>query len=80
MFLLVKQIIDTTFQEFKEAKIKAQPKFMFIWDSLGATLSLNEKNTMAENNELLTKKLATGGSLSELKNEKIGAFAKEAKK
>lgn len=80
MFLLVKQIIDTTLQEFKESKIKAQPKFIFIWDSLGATLSLNEKNTMAENNELLTKKLATGGSLSELKNEKVGVFAKEAKK
>lgn len=80
MFLFVKQIIDTTFQEFKEAKIKVKPRFMFIWDSLGATLSLNEKTTMAENNELLMKKLATGDSLSELKNEKVGAFAKEAKK
>ena len=80
MFLLVKQIIDATMEEFKASKIKKQPRFMFIWDSLGATLSLNEKNTMAENNAMLSKKLATGETLSELKNEKIGAFAKEAKK
>lgn len=80
MFLLVKQIIDATFEEFKTAKIKEQPKFMFVWDSLGATLSLSERNAMEENNALLSKKLAGGELLSELKNEKIGAFAKEAKK
>lgn len=80
MFLLVKQIIDATFEEFNTAKIKEQPKFMFVWDSLGATLSLSERNAMEENNALLSKKLAGGELLSELKNEKIGAFAKEAKK
>lgn len=80
MFLLVKQIIDATYEEFKTAKIKEQPKFMFVWDSLGATLSLSERNAMEENNALLSKKLAGGELLSELKNEKIGAFAKEAKK
>lgn len=80
MFLLVKQIIDATFEEFKTARIKEQPKFMFVWDSLGATLSLSERNAMEENNALLSKKLAGGELLSELKNEKIGAFAKEAKK
>lgn len=80
MFLLVKQIIDATYEEFKTTKIKEQPKFMFVWDSLGATLSLSERNAMEENNALLSKKLAGGELLSELKNEKIGAFAKEAKK
>ena len=80
MFLLVKQIIDATYEEFKTAKIKEQPKFMFVWDSLGATLSLAERNTMEENNAMLSKKLAGGELLSELKNDKIGAFAKEAKK
>lgn len=80
MFLLVKQIIDATIEEFKEAKIKTQPKFMFVWDSLGATLSLAERNTMEENNATLSKRLSQGELLSDLKNDKIGAFAKEAKK
>lgn len=80
MFLLVKQIIDATYEEFKVNKIKEQPKFMFVWDSLGATLSLAERNTMEENNAMLSKKLAGGELLSDLKNDKIGAFAKEAKK
>lgn len=80
MFLLVKQIIDATIEEYKVNKIKDKPKFMFIWDSLGATLSMNEKSTMEENNVLLEKKMAKGETLSEMKHEKIGAFAKEAKK
>ena len=29
MFLLVKQIIDATMEEFKASKIKKQPRFMF---------------------------------------------------
>lgn len=80
MFLLVKQIIDATYEEFKTNKINEQPRFMFVWDSLGATLSLAERNTMEENNAMLSKKLAGGELLSDLKNDKIGAFAKEAKK
>lgn len=80
MFLLVKQIIDATIEEYKVNKIKDKPKFMFIWDSLGATLSMNEKSTMEENNALLEKKMQKGETLSEMKHEKIGAFAKEAKK
>ena len=80
MFLLVKQIIDATMEEYKVNKIKDKPKFMFIWDSLGATLSMNEKSTMEVNNILLEKKMAKGETLSEMKHEKIGAFAKEAKK
>ena len=79
MFLLVKQIIDTTFQEFKEAKIKAQPKFMFIWDSLGATLSKSELDTLDENLDTMSKKLEKGSDISDLKHEKVGAFAKSAK-
>lgn len=80
MFLMVKQIIDATLEEYKINKIKEQPRFMFIWDSLGATLSMNEKSTMEENNAMLEKKMAKGETLSEMKHEKIGAFAKEAKK
>lgn len=80
MFLLVKQIIDGTLQIYKENKVKEQPRFFFLWDSLGATLSMNERATLEENNAQLEKKLANGESLSDLKHEKIGAFAKEAKK
>lgn len=80
MFLMVKQIIDSTIEEFKDSKIKEQPKFFFMWDSLGATLSLSEKNTADENNKNFAKKLEKGELLTELKNDKIGSFAKEAKK
>lgn len=80
MFLMVKQIIDATIEEYKINKIKDKPKFMFIWDSLGATLSMNEKSTMEENNAMLEKKMAKGEDISEMKHEKVGAFAKEAKK
>lgn len=80
MFLIVKRIIDETLILFKENKIKEQPKFMFIWDSLGATLSMSEKSTMEENNALLEKRMNRGEELTEMKHEKIGAFAKEAKK
>lgn len=80
MFLLVKQIIDATYEEFKSNKIKEQPKFFFMWDSLGATLSLSERNTAEENNKSLQKKMDKGELLTEFKNDKVGAFAKEAKK
>ena len=80
MFLLCKQIIDATMEEFKASKSKEQPRFFFMWDSLGATLSLAEKNTAEENNAMMSKKLANGDEVSELKNDKVGAFAKEAKK
>lgn len=80
MFLFVKQIIDGTNELFKESKCKDKPRFFFIWDSLGATLSLSEKSTLEENNANLTKALSKGNTLDALKNEKIGSFAKEAKK
>lgn len=80
MFLFVKQIIDGTNELFKESKRKDKPRFFFIWDSLGATLSLSEKSTLEENNANLTKALSKGNTLDALKNEKIGSFAKEAKK
>jgi len=80
MFLMVKQIIDGTIEEFKEAKMKEQPKFFFMWDSLGATLSLSEKSVVEENNRNFSKKMEKGELLTELKNDKIGSFAKEAKK
>ena len=78
MFMLVKQIIDEVNRECDSKKIK--PKFFFMWDSLGATLSLNERDTLEENTAMLEKKMSKGETLDELKHEKIGVFAKEAKK
>jgi len=80
MFMLVKQIIDEVNDIYDEQGNKGKPKFFFIWDSLGATLSLNERDTMEENVSMLEKKMQKGETLDELKHEKIGVFAKEAKK
>ena len=79
MFMLFKQIIDEVNKEYESMKNR-KPKFFFMWDSLGATLSLNERDTLDENTAMLEKKMSKGETLSELKHEKIGVFAKEAKK
>lgn len=80
MFLQVKKLIKDTNEIFAEAKLT--PKFFFMWDSIGATLSKSELETMQENNERLDKALEKGTAVEdfELKNEKMMAFAKEAKK
>ena len=78
--MMVKQIIDEVNKQYKDNNIKSTPKFFFMWDSLGATLSLNERDTMEENTAMLEKKMSRGEQMDELKHEKIGAFAKEAKK
>ena len=80
MFMQVKKLIRDTDEILKEEKMK--PKFFFMWDSLGATLSKSELDTMEENTRRITKELEKGSEVEniELKNEKMMAFAKEAKK
>lgn len=78
MFMKVKKIIDDAVEIFKTEKL-GEPKFFFLWDSLGATLSKAELDTMEENTEMMEKKLAKGENLEKLKHEKMGAFAKSAK-
>lgn len=80
MFMQVKKIIRDADEILAEEKQK--PKFFFLWDSLGATLSKSELDTMEENTSRLEKAIAKGEDLQdfELKNEKMMAFAKEAKK
>lgn len=80
MFMQVKKLIMDTNEISKTLKIK--PKFFFLWDSLGATLSKSELDTMEENTKRLEKELQKGTEVEgiELKNEKMMAFAKEAKK
>lgn len=80
MFMQVKKLIMDTDEIMKPLKLK--PKFFFLWDSLGATLSKSELDTMEENTKRMEKELQKGSEVEdiELKNEKMMAFAKEAKK
>jgi len=80
MFMQVKKLVMDTDEIMKEMKMK--PKFFFMWDSLGATLSKAELDTMEENTKRMEQQLQKGTEVEdiELKNEKMMAFAKEAKK
>lgn len=80
MFMQVKKLIMDADEILKEEKMK--PKFFFLWDSLGATLSKSELDTMEENTKIMERELQKGNEVEdiELKNEKMMAFAKEAKK
>lgn len=80
MFMQVKKLIMDTDEIMKPLKLK--PKFFFLWDSLGATLSKSELDTMEENTKRMEKELQKGSEVEdiELKNEKMMSFAKEAKK
>jgi RecA/RadA recombinase len=78
MFMKVKKIIQDANQIYKDEKL-GQPKFFFLWDSLGATLSKAEIDTMEENTSMMEKKMAKGEELEKMKHEKLGAFAKPAK-
>lgn len=80
MFMQVKKLIMDADEILGEEKLK--PKFFFLWDSLGATLSKSELDTMEENTRRMEKELQRGTEVEdiELKNEKMMAFAKEAKK
>lgn len=78
MFLQVKKLIEDCENLFEEDKL-GEPRFFFMWDSLGATLSKAELDTMEENTKMLTKKMDKGDDITDLKHEKIGAFAKSAK-
>jgi RecA/RadA recombinase len=77
MFLQTKKIIDEADAYYSEQKIK--PYFFILWDSLGATLSKSELDTMDENLSTMSKKIDKGDDIKDLKHEKVGAFAKSAK-
>lgn len=78
MFMMVKKLLDDVDELFKEKKM-GKPKYFFLWDSIGATLSKSELDTMEENTETLSKKMEKGDDINNMKHEKIGAFAKSAK-
>lgn len=78
MFMMVKKLLEDVDNLFKEENL-GKPKFFFLWDSIGATLSKSELDTMEENTETLSKKFERGDDIGDLKHEKVGAFAKSAK-
>jgi len=78
MFMKVKKLIRDTKTIFK-AKKMGEPKFFFLWDSLGATLSKAELDTMEENTKTMETKMTKGEGMGVMKHEKMGAFAKNAK-
>lgn len=82
MFLTLSNFIQLVNDEF--AKEKRKPKFYFLWDSIGATISKSEIEATEENMKKM-EKLAKEGKREELnglklKAEKMGAFPKESKK
>jgi recombination protein RecA len=48
VFVKTQQIIKQTEDTFKSEGIKEKPKFMFVWDSIGASISGQELNKMKE--------------------------------
>ena len=82
MFMQVKKLIMDADELMREERAGERPRFFFLWDSLGATLSKSEVDTMEENTRRMEKELERGSEVEEieLKNEKMMAFAKEAKK
>jgi RecA/RadA recombinase len=78
MFMKVKKLIRDTKTIFKNNKL-GDPKFFFLWDSLGATLSKAELDTMEENTKTMESKMTKGEGMGVMKHEKMGAFAKNAK-
>jgi RecA/RadA recombinase len=78
MFMKVSSIVKELKEMYDEDKVK-NAKFFFMWDSLGATLSKAEVDTMEENRSNMMKKAEKGEVLTDLKNEKMMAFAKSGK-
>lgn len=51
VFNKVEQIITTVEEVWQEDEREGKPKFLFVWDSLGATISAQEKKKMKESAE-----------------------------
>lgn len=80
MFVRVSKFVKDAHALFEEAGIKEKPKFFFLWDSLGATLSKAEYDALRANVENMDKAAAKGEELEKLQEPKMMAFAKSAKK
>lgn len=80
MFMKVKKMIQDVEEIFNTENL-GDPKFFFLWDSLGATLSKAELDTMEHNTAEMEKAMAKGKAMtkSATKHAQMGAFAKQAK-
>lgn len=58
---------------------KEKPRFFFMWDSIGSTLSKAEVSTMEQNMAKMEKAQEKGGEY-DIDHEQMAAFAKQAKK
>jgi recombination protein RecA len=47
----MKQTIDEVYKIYADEKLEGKPHFLFVWDSLGATISAQEKEKMDENSK-----------------------------
>lgn len=79
MFVRVSKFVKDAHALFEEADIKEKPRFFFLWDSLGATLSKAEYDALRANVENMDKAAAKGEELEKLQEPKMMAFAKSAK-
>lgn len=79
MFVRVSKFVKDAHALFEEAGIKEKPKFFFLWDSLGATLSKAEYDALKVNTDNMDKAAAKGEELEKLQEPKMMAFAKSAK-
>lgn len=79
MFVRVSKFVKDAHALFDEAGIKEKPKFFFLWDSLGATLSKAEYDALKVNTDNMDKAAAKGEELDKLQEPKMMAFAKSAK-
>lgn len=80
MFMKVKKMIHDVENIFDEEKL-GSPKFFFMWDSIGATLSKSELDVMEHNTNEMEKAMEKGKKMTKTatKHAQMGAFAKQAK-
>ena len=66
----IARIVDQTNELWEKADIDGPPRFLFVWDSLGQTVSKQEAETM------IVRKNAKAGTKDEDKNAAMGAAAR----
>lgn len=79
MFVRVSKFVKDAHALFAEAGIKEKPRFFFLWDSLGATLSKAEYDALRANVDNMNKAASKGEEFEKLQEPKMMAFAKSAK-
>ena len=79
MFVRVTKFVKDAHELFEEAGMKEKPRFFFLWDSLGATLSKAEYDALKTNVENMDKAASQGKEFDKLQEARMMSFAKSAK-